>query len=224
MRVLVIGDTHAPVMLKSYIPFLKKVYKKYNCNRVVHIGDSVDWHSISFHQKVPRRLDPHYEYAKAKKQMKRLYNAFPDAYYLIGNHSSLPERRAEQAGIPDFLMKDFKGLWDVPGWKVIPRYESLELDGVLYQHGDRGRGGQYNSAYLNAQDEHKSVVQGHFHSQFAINSFANKQQWIFGMQVGCGIDHQDAVMTYGLKFNRKPIIGCGVVINGDEPHLERMKL
>ena len=49
-RVLVIGDTHAPCVHKDYIQFLKKIEKKHQCNRVVHIGDIVDWNSISFHE------------------------------------------------------------------------------------------------------------------------------------------------------------------------------
>lgn len=223
-RVLIIGDTHAPVMLDGYIDHLKKTRDKYKCDEVVHIGDSVDWHTMSFHPKVPRNVDPEEEYINAWNQMQELYFEFPNLTYLVGNHSCIPQRRADAAGIPEFMMKDFNALWDVPEWDVVPRYESFEIDGVLYQHGDRGRGGQYNSAYLNAQDEHQSVVQGHFHSQFAINFFANKGSRIFGMQVGCGIDHKHAVMSYGIKFNKKPIVGCGVVIDGEKPHLEAMEL
>jgi hypothetical protein len=35
---------------------------------------------------------------------------------------------------------------------------------------------------------------------------------VFGMQVGCGIDHESYAMAYA-KYGKKPAIGCGVVLN-----------
>ncbi len=64
-RVLVIGDTHCPAMHKGYVPFLKKIYKKYKCNKVVHIGDSVDWNAISFPEKDPSMPCPEQVYQTA---------------------------------------------------------------------------------------------------------------------------------------------------------------
>ena len=212
-----------PCMLSSYVPFLKKIQKKYKCTKVVNIGDSADWHTISYHPKVRGQKDPEQEFEKAYKQMKTLYKAFPKLDYLTGNHSALTERKAEDAGLPLCVMKDFNDLWDVPRWNVVPRFGNIEIDNVIYQHGDRGRGGQVNAAFLNAQDEHKSVVQGHFHAQAGVNYFANKQTRIFGMQVGCGVDHHEAAMQYGIKYNKKPILGCGVVLDGEVAIFEPMK-
>lgn len=42
------------------------------------------------------------------------------------------------------------------------------------------------------------------------------------MQVGCGIDKTSYAMAYGKNF-RKPIISCGVVIEGN-PYIEMMNL
>ena len=49
-RVLVIGDTHFPFDLPTYLDFLVDTYERYNCNRVVHIGDCVDFHALSYHE------------------------------------------------------------------------------------------------------------------------------------------------------------------------------
>ena len=64
---LVIGDTHCPAMLRSkrknYIDHLLMVYEKYDCSHVVHIGDLVDNHALSYHNpKAPRLKDPIKEY------------------------------------------------------------------------------------------------------------------------------------------------------------------
>ncbi len=52
-RVLIIADTHCPGMRRGYIDFLKRIADDYAVNRIVHIGDLVDWASISFHEKSP---------------------------------------------------------------------------------------------------------------------------------------------------------------------------
>mgnify|MGYP003631818306 FL=1 len=223
-RVLVIGDCHAPCMLSGYIDFLKGIQKKHNCDRVVHIGDAVDWASISYHPKAPSLKNSEAEFAKALVQVQELHRAFPVLDYLIGNHDALSERQASDAGLPVLVLKDFNQLWGVPNWNVVDRFGHVEIDGVLYQHGDRGRGGQNNAAFLNALDEHKSVVQGHFHAQAGVNYFANHHTRVFGMQVGCGCDHESLAMAYGKKFNKKPIVGCGVVIEGHTAIFEPMAL
>ena len=42
-RVLVIGDTHCPVMIDGYVDFLKDIKRKHKTDAVVHIGDVVDF-------------------------------------------------------------------------------------------------------------------------------------------------------------------------------------
>jgi len=181
---------------------------------VVHIGDLVDWASISYHPKAPSLKNSEEEFDKAFAQVAKLSKAFPKVDWLIGNHDSLTERKAADLELPLSVLKGFKELWDLPKWNVIPRYDQIIIDGVIYQHGDRGKGGQLSSAYLNAKEEHVSVVQGHHHGQFGVLYHANTQARIFGMQVGCGVDHKLEAMAYGKKYNRKPILGCGVVIDG----------
>ena len=83
--VLVIGDTHCPAMVDGYVDFLRDVHKRWDCNKVVHIGDIVDNAALSFHLKKPQLKDPLQEYEKAMKQVKQLTKAFPSAELLIGN-------------------------------------------------------------------------------------------------------------------------------------------
>jgi len=40
--VLVIGDTHLPATIPGYLDHCKRIYDKYNCNYVVHMGDFAD--------------------------------------------------------------------------------------------------------------------------------------------------------------------------------------
>ena len=41
-RVLVIGDLHEPFCLDEYLAHCQEVYAKYNCNKVIFIGDVID--------------------------------------------------------------------------------------------------------------------------------------------------------------------------------------
>ena len=222
-RVLIIGDTHCPVMLDGYVEFLQETYERYDCDRVVHIGDVVDWAAISYHRTPLTPSTPEEEYHAAKAQLKGLVDAFPVAQVTLGNHGALPWRRAEEVGIFPELLKDPAAMWDTPGWEWRPRYDDLEIDGVIYRHGDKAKGGQ-QAAFKNAMAEFRSVVQGHHHSQLGAWYHANSNIRVFGLQTGCGVDAHSAAMAYGLVYSAKPIVGCGVVLEGAEAHAIPMDL
>lgn len=222
-KVLVIGDTHCPCMLDGYIPFLKRVYRQYKCNRVVMIGDLVDWASISYHEKMTGLKDAPGEYRKAYKQVQKLYKAFPTAHWLVGNHDALTKRQAMTAGIPEVALRSYTDLWDLPNWTSVERFGALFIDGVLYQHGDRGLS-RMPAALTQAKSEGCSVVQGHLHAQAGVWYSANHRARIFGLQTGCGVDHSLEAQAYGKKYNNKPIIGCGVVDGGRVAHFIPMEL
>lgn len=207
---LVIGDCHAPCMHKGYIRFLKKIQKKHNCDRVIHIGDLVDHNAISYHERDPSLPGAAEEFKAAWKQVRQLHKAFPKVDMLIGNHDSLPLRKAQTIGLPEEVMKDFKTLWQLDGWTVYPRFHDLIIDGVIYRHGDKGKGGLH-AAHKNAQAEFMSLVQGHLHAQAGVAYHANQEDCVFGMNVGCGVDHSHPNMNYGRVYSAKPIVGCGVV-------------
>lgn len=214
MRVLVIPDTHCPAMLPKFPAFLSKVEKKYKCNKVVHVGDVVDNAAISYHEKHPGLSSAPEEYKKARKQLQELSRRFPKVELLLGNHDSLTHRQAITIGLLPEWLRDFENIWGLPkGWKVHPRFSELEIDGILYMHGDHGRSGQFG-ALKTAQVKFQSVVMGHLHSEFGVWFFANGNTRIFGLNAGCGIDHRVLAFEYGIKFVRKPIIGCAVIIDG----------
>ena len=223
MRVLVIGDTHCPAMLPGYVDFLRDTYKQWQCDRVIHIGDVVDWGAISYHEKNPACPSAGDEYATTLAQVKMLHKAFPKAVVMTGNHDDLPARQARTAGIPVELLRDYAKVWETPGWDWQPRYSTYELDGVKYAHGDRGKGGQY-AALRNAKDNFCSWVQGHVHGQAGVQYYANSGGLIFGANVGCGLDRTRAAMDYGMKFNQKPVLGCGIVLDGVHAIFEPMIL
>lgn len=222
-RVLVIGDCHCPVMLPGYVEFLRSIHAQWKCDRVIHIGDVTDFHCVCYHEKNPDAPPPAVELAKAKLQVKELEKAFPKLQVMTGNHDALPKRKAVTLGIPVELIKSQKQIWDTRHWVWMPRYGTVEIDGVLYRHGDKGKGGQ-NSATINSRENFKSLVQGHHHQLGFVQYYANETARCFGLQTGCGIDWGEAQLSYGMKFNNKPVISCGVVIDGKYGYCEPMEL
>jgi len=219
----VIGDTHCPGMKEGYIDFLKETFKSWGVNRVVHIGDLVDWNSISYHEKHPSNSNASTEEEEAKKQVQQLVKAFPDVDWLIGNHDDLPNRKAVSSGLPVSVLKNYLKLWGGIPWRMHPRYYKLMIDGVLYCHGDTSPGGEH-AAIKHAKLNFKSTVLGHNHSNGGVSYYANEKFRVFGMDVGCGVDADLLQFEYGRKFPRKPILGCGIVIDGRAAYFEPWQL
>jgi predicted phosphodiesterase len=208
-------------MQEDAIDFLRDIRRAWRCDKVVHIGDVVDWHCISYHEKDLNDLNYNEEFNTALRQVQKLKRAFPKLTVMTGNHDSLPHRRACTAGLPGSVIKGNYQIWETPQWEWMPRYAKLEVDNCIYMHGDNGKGG-ITPALANAKDLFQSVVAGHHHSSAGVYYHANPNSLVFGMNVGCLVDWHHASMSYGVKFNKKPILGCGVVIDGKHAVFEPM--
>jgi len=206
-NVLVIGDLHEPFCLDNYLEHCIETYNKYKCNEVVFIGDIIDNHASSYHETDPDGHSAGQELKMAIQRIKQWYNAFPKATVIIGNHDRLIMRKAYSSGLSKMWIKDYAEVLGTPGWNFT---ESIEIDDVIYIHGEGG------TARARVRRDLQSVVQGHLHSQAYIDWCVGAKFKLFGMQVGCGIDHKSYAMAYG-KEGPKPAIACGVILQGEVP-------
>ncbi len=203
-RVLIIGDLHEPFCLKGYLKHCKKMYVKHNCNQVVFIGDIIDNHYSSYHESDSDGMGGKDELRLAAKKLRRWYRAFPDAYVTVGNHDRMIMRKAQSSSIPTEWIKEYKVVLGTPRWKFVDR---VIIDGVQYVHGEGG------TAHAKCRADMMSTVQGHLHTQCYVQHFVGANYKVFGMQVGCGVDHDSYAMAYA-KRGKKPAIACGIVIDG----------
>ena len=217
-KVLVIPDLHLPVAHEYSLDFCVGVYNKYKCDRVVFVGDIIDHHAISFHDKNPNCPSAKDEYLSVNESLEWWIGTFPDATVMIGNHDERPERLAAKAGIPAVYLKTYEEIWETAGWEWA--YEK-EIDGVYYFHGVGSTG--KTPALNKTSSVHMSVVMGHVHSVAGIHWGAGPKERWFGMDVGCLIDRHAWQFAYGRHFKNKPILGCGVVLDGI-PYYEIMPL
>lgn len=205
----IIGDTHEPFCIKGYREFTYEVFNRFGCSEIVHIGDEVDNHALSYHENSEGAYDAMREAELAQQEMDEWYKTYKNVKVCVGNHSALPFRKATTNGIPNRFLKTYEEIWNAPkGWKWELQWE---IDGVLYEHGTGSSGvsGARNRAIANRQ----STVIGHSHSFGGVSYMASRNDIIFGMNVGCGIDTSEYAFAYGKQFPKKPTIGCGVVLD-----------
>ena len=205
-RVLAIGDIHAPVEVEDYLKHCKETYENYNCNKVVFIGDIIDNHYSSYHETDADGLGGLDELELAIERIAKWYKAFPNADITIGNHDRIIMRKAQTSNIPTRWIKEYKDVLNTPNWNFTDR---VVYDNVQYIHGEGG------TAHAKCRADMMSTVQGHLHTQCYVQHFVGQNYKIFGMQIGCGIDHDSYAMGYA-KRGKKPAIACGVVINGTD--------
>ena len=212
-NVLIIGDTHEPFSKEGYLEFCREQQEKYDCGTVVHIGDLVDNHAVNYHEHDSEGQSIGDEYKLALIKCKQWYQVFPNVKICIGNHDALPFRKAFTAGLPSNWLKNYQEMFESPktwDWSFIH-----EIKGVIYQHGT-GLSGEMASINC-ARENRNSTVIGHLHTVMNTRFLASFKDLIFGMSVGCGIDHSKYAFAYGKENTRKPVIACGVVLNGELP-------
>jgi predicted phosphodiesterase len=207
-KVLIIGDIHEPFCLDGYLQHCKNVYKDFNCNKVVFIGDIIDSHYSSFHSTDPDGMSAKDELNLSIKKLRKWHKAFPKATVIIGNHDRIVARKALANGISAKWIKEYKDVLEVPTWN----FKTDEtIDNVLYVHGEGA------TAFTKAKTLFQSVVAGHTHTKCYIEYMNN----VFGMQVGCGVDKDSYAMAYAKNY-APPQIACGVVLDGKLPILIKM--
>lgn len=218
--ILVISDSHFPYNHPDIVAFLKALKDKYKFDRVINIGDEIDHHSISFHTPNPDLFSPGDELKTAIARLKPIYELFPKVDVLESNHGSLVYRKQKHAGLSRHVFKSYREILDAPkGWNwhfelVIKASNGMP---IYFHHGKSGSGIKLSQAMG------MSVVQGHFHETMSIQYWANPLGLYWSMQVGCLIEKSTMAFEYCQNNLKRPLIGCGVILNG-HPKLEPMVL
>lgn len=208
--ILIISDTHIPYHHPDLIPFLTKIKKKYKPDKIVHIGDEIDKHAMSFHDSDPDLPSAGDELKQSLPIIKELEKLFPDMDLLDSNHGSLVYRRALKYGIPKAYLRNYNEFLEVgKRWKW---HDDLTLKTpsgpVYFCHG------KVADVLKLAQSMGMSCVQGHYHSSFNIKYYGNSLGLYFGLQVGCLINKDSLAFRYNKTQRARPIIGLGMIVNG----------
>jgi len=213
-KILVIPDLQIPFQHAYALTFLKRVRDEFRCDTTVCVGDEWDNCALSKYPKNPDGLSAGDEHRRAMRASKPFYEAFPDVLLCESNHRQRLYKRAYEAGIPVEYIRDTSGYMASPkGWRWADRWR---VDGIVFEHGDRASGASCGEKLIDAN--HASTVYGHHHDCPGITYRRKAHRTLFAMNVGCLIDENSYAMSY-TKMNRsKPVLSCGVILDG-VPHI-----
>lgn len=210
-RILIISDQHFPYNHPDIIAFLSAIAKTYKPDKVVNIGDEIDGHSWSFHDSDPDLMSPGDELKTAINRLKPLYKLFPNMDLVDSNHGSLFYRKLHAHGLPRHILKSQKAVIEAPdGWHWHNDLVLYASDGnpIYFCHG------KSSDVLKVSQAMGMNCVQGHFHEKFEIRYWGNKLGLFWGMTVGCLIDNHSLAFSYNKVNLKRPVIGCGMIMEG----------
>lgn len=208
--ILVISDTHFPYSHPDTIGFLKAIKSAYRPDQVVHIGDEIDGHAISFHGADPDLLSPGDEFQSAIDKLQPLYKLFPKVDLVESNHGSLVYRKGKAHGLPRHVLRSYREILQAPkGWKW---HFDLTINcgskKIYFCHG------KTSSHAKLSQSMGMCTVQGHFHEKFEVIYWGNPNGLFWDMRVGCLIHDKSLAFNYNNTNLKRPIIGTGMIVNG----------
>ena len=209
--ILIISDTHFPYHHPDTICFLKMLKQKYRPDKVVHIGDELDFHAISFHPSDPDLFSSGHELKEAIKYVGQLHKIFPRMDILESNHGSMVYRKMKFHGIPMDVVRSYKnvlGVEDDWQWHFDLTLKMSDGNKVYFCHGKTGAHGRLS------QSMGMSTVQGHYHEKFEVIYWANPNGLYFDVRVGCLANDKSLAMAYNNTNLKRPIMGCAVIVDG----------
>ena len=214
-RVLFISDTHIPYSVGGYLHFLQDIKDKWKPDLVIHGGDEVDYHAISFHKSHAELYSAGHELDKAIGELQEgLHKLFPKMYLMESNHGSLVYRRLKFEGVPIRVLKPLHELYETPLWEWHEKI-LLETDTgkVLVSHGRSAIAGAW------AKMAGYSTVEFHFHTKFHITYFQAEDRRRYSMHCGCLADRDSLAMAYAKPNMAEFINGTGAIDERGQPFL-----
>jgi len=217
--VLIISDMHHPFGHPDMIPFLAELKHKYKFDRVISVGDEVDYHALSFHDSDPNLPSAGDELELAIEALKPLYKMFPVMDIVESNHGSMVYRKALANGLPKAMLRSYREILRAPkgwNWKFDLKFKT-SLGLVYVCHGKSVAAGRLASSYG------CSTIQGHYHEKADITYISTPEKLMWDMHVGCLADDKSLALGYNKINVKRPIVSVGIVIKGI-PHLIPMIL
>lgn len=213
-----VGDLHFPFCHPMYEQFCQDTFEEYRVDWIHFVGDIADHHAISFWEHSAVGMSAGQEMDATISDIEHWQTVFPKASVCIGNHDERHYRIARKYGLPDNYLKSYAEVWNTPKWDW---KFSHTFDDVLHKHGTGSSG--KNAAYNLAVQSRCSCVIGHIHSGGSVAWHSNPYNLVFGLNAGCGIDPTAYAFAYGTDYVVRPVLGCGIVIDGEHAFFEVMR-
>ena len=221
--ILVLSDTHFPYQKKEYFKWIKKLRDKIKPTLVIHIGDLVDFHSISQHLHSAELPNIKYEIENAKKHIKQLRKIFKCPMPIMwGNHDIRIQRLAEKSAMPESFLKNINEILGIDSkWKWTWHDKLIvalpNKTKVFFTHHFK------SNVLASAKELGMSLCVGHQHTKSSIELFTHPLALNFAMCVGSSIEPRHEAFKYAKNFIKRPIISCASIVDS-VPQLHPMFL
>ncbi len=209
--ILVISDLHFPFNHPDVVAFLRAIKNKYKPDKVISLGDEVDFHGINFHEHNPDLPSPGDELATAIRRLQPIYKLFPKMDLVESNHGSMVMRKAISSGLPRKVFKNYRDVLNAPkGWHWHDELIIYMSDGnpLYICHGKSA------DVLKLSQSMGMSCIQGHFHERFEVRYWGNKLGLYWGCIAGCLIENKSLAFAYNKLNLKRPVIGTVVIVEG----------
>lgn len=219
MKRLFIPDTHFPFTNMRLLEEVYQFNRTFKADEVYQLGDFVDFYGFTRFVKDPTAPSTVQELNEAKKQIKQFAKWFPRVTILQGNHEKRLHKRANEAGIPNFVLKGLPELLDMPRGLVYHNKDFLVLDAdTIIAHGHLT---SENAKKTHSKYYQKNTVVGHIHNQLGVEFDAKSESKYWGMSCSCIVDKDSIAMAYAQQDWRDIICGFGYEDNG-KPHIVKL--
>ena len=211
--IVVMPDLHAPYHHKHALAFMRMVKERFRPDLVINLGDEADKHAMSFHDSDPNLHSAGDELEATKPVLAELHSIFPRMLLCDSNHGSMHYRKAKAHGMPVQYLRTYREIL-LPGiksngWQWAESWRvRTPMGDVLFKHQPSG------PILTDASHNQCNLVVGHHHGKFSIEYGASSARLYWGGFFGCLIDKDSLAFAYGKHTMYKPILGCGVIING----------
>lgn len=208
--ILSISDLHAPFAHAAALDFLSDLKRVIKPDRVICLGDEVDFHNFGRWDRDWNAPGPCEELAAARAYLRQLAKLFPRLTIVDSNHTWRPWKKAATAGLAASMLRDRRDVLDAPAtWQWV----EAAIDGdVVFSHGE-GFNGQ-RAAIDSAHAWRRNSVIGHVHAHAGIIFQTSSGGTLWGMNAGCLVDTKAAAFNYGKHSKLKPTLGTGAVLDG----------
>lgn len=211
---LFISDVHEPYAHPQALKFCKSLQKDFEIpnSNIYSVGDLLDQYGFSRWPKSPdAKHTINQELDLARERLKRWALAFPELKICESNHDQRIMKKALGADLPSQVIRSFREIFGIPDeWEIKQQFVVMANKcEIVVDHGE-----EFPDALQAAISYGVNVVQGHHHAKAGVQYARSRVQELWGMSVGCLVDRESFAFSYGDKSKRKPMIGCGIVLNG----------
>ena len=214
-----LSDPHFPYHHVDSFAFHKAVKKKYRPDKIICLGDELDNHKGSFHEHIPDLPSWEDELQKGIDCIHELEAIFPKMDVLESNHGSLWFRKASAAGLPRRLLRSYEEVLGTKQWKWhFDLIVKMSNGQPVYFHHSKSV-----NCLKTSQSMGMCAVQGHHHNLFSIQYWATPLGLYWALQLSCMADKDSLAQSYGKNNLQRPIVGNGIILNG-QPKLLPMVL